>query len=199
MKIIGITGGAGSGKSEVLNYLSKQYGAVICQADQVAKNLQKKKTKCYFKIAEHFGPDILRPDGRLDRKKLADIVFSDDKELAMLNAIVHPAVKEKIQETIKKEEKKQTKLFVLEAALLIEGNYDAICDEIWYIYADEETRKRRLLASRGYDTEKSEHIFAVQMPSQTFFERCDRAVDNSGLFESTCVQVDEMIRQLGLN
>lgn len=199
MKIIGITGGAGSGKSEVLNYLSKRYGAVICQADQVAKNLQKKRTKCYSKIVEHFGTGILSPDGRLDRRKLADIVFSDEEELAALNAIVHPAVKEKIQEIIKKEEQNQTTLFILEAALLIEGNYDTICDEIWYIYADEETRKRRLLASRGYDTEKSEHIFAVQMPSQAFFERCDRAVDNSGLFEATCVQVDEMVRQLGIN
>ena len=199
MKIIGITGGAGSGKSEVLNYLSEHYGAVICQADQVAKNLQKKRTKCYFKIVEHFGTGILCSDGRLDRKKLADIVFSDEGELAILNAIVHPAVKEKIQELINKEKKKQTKLFIIEAALLIEGNYDAICDEIWYVYADEETRKRRLLASRGYDTEKSEHIFAVQMPSQAFFERCDRAIDNSGLFEAACVQVDEMIRKLELN
>ena len=78
MKIIGITGGVGSGKSEVLRYLEEKYGAVVCEADLVAKNLQKKGTICYNKIVEHFGEDILDENGRIDRPHLARIVFKDE-------------------------------------------------------------------------------------------------------------------------
>lgn len=113
MKIIGITGGVGSGKSEVLRYLEEKYGAVVCEADLVAKNLQKKGTICYNKIVEHFGEDILDENGRIDRPHLARIVFKDDEELHVLNAIVHPAVKENIRRKIRQEIKQGTELFVL--------------------------------------------------------------------------------------
>ena len=108
MKIIGITGGIGSGKSQVLSYLEEAYGAACCQADQVARRLQQKGTKCHRRIVEHFGEDILDENGRLDRPKLAGIVFSNKAQLRILNEIVHPAVKEKLREIIQKEEKKGT-------------------------------------------------------------------------------------------
>lgn len=198
MKIIGITGGAGSGKSQVLQYLEQSYGAVVCQADQVAKRLEKKGTKCYKKIVDHFGDAILDEQGRLDRPKLANIVFSNKTQLRILNEIVHPAVKDKINEIIRKEEKKGTSVFALEAALFIEENYNAICDEVWYIYTDEETRKKRLKASRGYSDEKIEGIFSSQMSSSDFFTYCDRAVDNCNSFHETCGEIDDIMAQLGI-
>ena len=75
-------------------------------------------------------------------------MFKDDEELHVLNAIVHPAVKENIRRKIRQEIKQGTELFVLEAALLLEEHYDEICDEVWYIYANEEVRKKRLKLSR---------------------------------------------------
>lgn len=198
MKIIGITGGVGAGKSQVLSYFEEAYGAVLCQADEVAKRLQRKGTKCWQEIAEQFGEEILESDGKINRKALAEVVFRDKAELAKLNAIVHPAVKQKVRERIQKEEKKGTGVFVLEAALLIEEHYDEICDEIWYIYADEETRQKRLMASRGYSAEKIQDMFAAQLSSRAFFDGCDKAIDNSQSFEETCQQIDRLMETDGI-
>ena len=126
MKVIGITGGVGSGKSQVLAYLKEKHHAVICQADQVAWDLQKPGQKCYREIVEHFGHGILNEDKTINRKVLGRRVFADHAELCVLNAIMHPAVKEEIQCRVLKEREKGTKLFFLEAALLIEEHYDEI-------------------------------------------------------------------------
>ena len=109
MKIIGITGGVGAGKTQILEYLSDKYGASVCQTDKVAKKLQKKGGICYDPIVEHFGTEILDEKGELDRKKLSDIVFGDPKELNVLNEIVHPAVKEEVNKKIKKTKKHHKK------------------------------------------------------------------------------------------
>ena len=192
MKIIGITGGVGAGKTQILEYLNDKYGATVCQADEVAKKLQKKGTDCHRAIVEHFGADILDPKGELNREKLAQIIFTDKEERAVLNGIVHPAVKEEIRKIIKKEERKHTSLFLLEAALLIDDH----CDEIWYVYVEDAIRKKRLIYARGYDAEKVDDIIASQLPKDVFLRNSDRVIDNSGIFEETKIQLDEMIRNL---
>ena len=196
MKIIGITGGVGAGKTQILEYLNDKYGATVCQADEVAKKLQKKGTDCHRAIVEHFGADILDPKGELNREKLAQIIFTDKEERAVLNGIVHPAVKEEIRKIIKKEERKHTSLFLLEAALLIDDHYEQICDEIWYVYVEDAIRKKRLIYARGYDSEKVDDIIASQLPKDVFLRNSDRVIDNSGIFEETKIQLDEMIRNL---
>ena len=196
MKVIGITGGVGTGKSEVLNYLERKHGAVICQADIVARNLEKKNTICYRQIVEHFGQDILQENGRLDREKLAKVVFSNEEELKTLNAIVHPAVKKRILRLIKEQEKKGTEVFVLEAALLLEDHYDEICDEIWYIYAEDSVRRKRLKLARGYGDERIDGLFRSQKSRDEFLDQCDRAVDNSRSFEDTCTQLDSIMEKI---
>lgn len=196
MKVIGITGGVGTGKSEVLNYLERKHGAVICQADIVARNLEKKNTICYRQIVKHFGQDILQENGRLDREKLAKVVFSDEEELKTLNAIVHPAVKKRILGLIKEQEKKGTEVFVLEAALLLEDHYDEICDEIWYIYAEDSVRRKRLKLARGYGDERIDGLFRSQKSRDEFLDKCDRAVDNSRSFDDTCTQLDFIMNKI---
>lgn len=196
MKVIGITGGVGTGKSEVLKYLEGKHGAVICQADLVARNLEKKNTICYRQIVEHFGDGILQENGRLDREKLAKVVFSDEEERKTLNAIVHPAVKKRILALIKEQEKKGTELFVLEAALLLEDHYDEVCDETWYIYAEDSVRRKRLKLSRGYGDERIDGIFRSQKTRDEFLNKCDRAVDNSRSFDDTCAQLEDIMCKL---
>ncbi|MGN1267283.1 MAG: dephospho-CoA kinase, partial [Dorea sp.] len=120
MKVIGITGGVGAGKSQVLEYLSNRYGATVCMADDVAKKLQKKGGECFAPIVEHFGEEILDEEGELNRSKLAGIVFTNNEELEVLNNIVHPAVKTEVKRIMNEEAQKGTDLFVLESALLVE-------------------------------------------------------------------------------
>lgn len=196
MKVIGITGGVGAGKTQILEYLNNKYGASICQTDQVAKKLQKKGGACFDAIVEHFGEDILDEKGELNREALAEIVFKNQQELEILNGIVHPAVKEEVRKKIAHEERKQTNIFIVESALLIEDDYDEICDEVWYIYVEEEIRKNRLIFSRGYDAEKVNDIIAAQQTKDNFLKNSDRVIDNSGVFAETMIQLDRIVKEL---
>ena len=107
MKIIGITGGVGSGKSRVLSYMESHFDAVICQADHVAWELQKPGERCYIEIVKYFGNEILNDDATIQRGKLGQIVFSDKNKLEVLNNIMHPAVKESVIGLIQQEKEKE--------------------------------------------------------------------------------------------
>lgn len=193
MKVLGITGGVGSGKSEVLNYLREAYGAVVCQMDETAKRLQEKGTECFRKIAEAFGPEIIGADGELDRKKLGARVFSDPEQLRLLNSIVHPEVLRSVSADIRKHGESGTRLYVVEAALLPDVGGE-LCDEIWYIYASEEVRRERLKVSRHYSDEKITDMIASQPSEETFRRACTAVIDNSGPFENTERQIGERLR-----
>lgn len=200
MKILGITGGIGAGKSTVLACLKEQYNACVIQADQVARDLQQPGGRCYERILEEFGTGILAEDGTIDRGVLASVVFSDADRLRLLNQIVHPAVKQQITEEIERQRKKGTLLTVIEAALLLEERYDLICDEIWYIYADADVRVRRLMESRDYTREKALQIMASQLPDGQYRSRCARTIDNSGDFSAdTRRQISEAMEAFGVN
>ena len=193
MKVLGITGGVGSGKSEVLNYLREAYGAVVCQMDETAKRLQENGPGCFRKIAETFGPEIIGADGELDRKKLGARVFSDPEQLRLLNSIVHPEVLRSVSADIRKHTEEGTPLYVVEAALLPDVGGE-LCDEIWYIYASEEVRRERLKASRHYSDEKITDMIASQPSEETFRRACTAVIDNSGPFENTERQIGERLR-----
>ena len=189
MKVIGVTGGVGAGKSEILNYIADNWNATVVEADEVGYLVMKPGKSCFAPIVELFGPGILQEDGTLDRTRIAQMVFEDKNLLEKLNAIVHPAVKKYIRKAIQREEENETDFFIVEAALLIEDKYDEICDELWYIYADEETWTERLKKNRGYSEEKIKSIFANQLSEDEFSEHCDFEIDNSGDFEDTKEQI----------
>ena len=189
MKVIGVTGGVGAGKSEILNFIADNWNATVVEADEVGYLVMKPGKSCFAPIVELFGPGILQEDGTLDRTRIAQMVFEDKNLLEKLNAIVHPAVKKYIRKAIQREEENETDFFIVEAALLIEDKYDEICDELWYIYADEETRTERLKKNRGYSEEKIKSIFANQLSEDEFSEHCDFEIDNSGDFEDTKEQI----------
>lgn len=190
MRIIGVTGGVGAGKSTVLSYLEKKYGARVIQADRVGHEVMEPGNAAYDEILKVFGMGILAPDGRIDRKSLGDIVFHEPDKLARLNAIVHPAVKAEILKRLAEYEREGGSLAVVEAALFLEENYDAFCHETWYIYADEQCRRARLRKSRGYTDERIDRMFASQRTHEEFLRRCGAAIDNNGAEEDTCRQID---------
>ena len=195
MKIIGITGGVGSGKSRVLSYMETKYRAVICQADHVAWKLQEPGQKCYAQIVACFGENILDEDGTINRGKLGRIVFADKDKLCQLNKIMHPAVKDYIVEWIQRARNSETTYFIIEAALLLEEDYNLICDEMWYIYCDENIRRERLRSSRGYTDEKIDAIMASQLSEHIFRKECQVMIDNSGDFEDTCCQIEKAMER----
>lgn len=198
MKVLGITGGVGAGKSTILDYLKEQYHARVILADQVGHMVQQPGQECYRKIVEAFGEEILCNDC-IDRQKLGAVVYADRQKLELLNHLVHPAVKAYIVSEIEKERKENKVPFVVvEAALLLEDRYDLICDEIWYVSADEKIRFDRLKKSRGYSAEKTESIMKNQMKDAEFRSRCDFIIDNSGDFvENTKIQIDKGLIEHG--
>lgn len=194
MKVIGITGGVGSGKSAVLDFLKQEYGSFVVQADLVAHEVMKPGNSCYEKIVDFFGEGILNEDKGINRKRLGEIVFREEEKREVLNSFVHPEVKNRIKEQIKDEaKKKECKLFVIEAALLLEDHYEEICDEIWYIYARKEVRVERLILSRGYSEEKIKQMMDSQLPEEIFKSRCNRIIDNSETIEETKEQIKKIV------
>lgn len=139
---------------------------------------------------ETFGKEILNPDGTIDRKILGRIVFDQPEKLQKLNAIVHPAVNEKIREEMQKAQEEGKELFILEAALLTEPVYREMLDEIWYIHVPQEIRMERLRSSRGYSDEKMYAVFANQPSEETFTAVSDLVIENGGTFEETEKQID---------
>lgn len=199
MKVLGITGQVGAGKSTVLAWLQNHCGARVIQADKVGHLLMEPGMECYQPVVETFGKEILAADGCIDRKKLGGIVFADRRRLEQLNAIIHPAVKAWIFREIEKERGQGLVPFaVVEAALLLEEHYDQICDSIWYIYAEDAVRRKRLAISRGYTDEKIDHILKNQQKDNVFRELCHFVVDNSGDFvENTVGQLNRGLIEYG--
>lgn len=197
MRFIGITGGVGAGKSEILAHLAGKPGVKVMLADEIAHKLMEPGTDCYARLAELFaGEDVFLRNEEVgfDRKKLAAVIFVDPGKRARLNAVVHPAVKEYVLRVLREErERGVLRLLVLEAALLIEEHYDEICDELWYIYTDEAHRRERLMRSRGYSPEKITEIFASQLDEETYRSRCGRVIDNNGTIEETRGQIDRIL------
>ena len=197
MRFIGITGGVGAGKSAILSYLAEKPKIKVMLADEIAHDLMEPGTECYKQIVEQFaGLDIVTDSGVFDRVKLAQVIFSDDKRREQMNGIVHPAVKEFVQNQYALEkEKNELELLVLEAALLIEEDYGEICDELWYIYTSEENRRKRLKESRGYTDEKIDNIFKSQLSETEFRASTQVTIDNNGDLEETMKQIEKALRR----
>lgn len=191
--IIGITGGIGTGKSTVLNVLKERYGFIIFEADKIAKEIMKKGCLAYNRIVRHFGKDILAESGEIDNKKMSETVFNDKEKLKLLNDIVHPSVIEEMQNRIKEYEKEGKDRFVIEAALLIESGCNKICDMVWYIYADEETRIKRLVEGRGMNREQILKVIENQLDTNEFKKNTDAVIDNSKSIEDTIMQVEKLL------
>lgn len=194
MRVIGITGGVGAGKTKVLNYIRKHYNCSIIFADEVGNIVKEKGKPCYQKLVELLGKGILDDNGEINRNKMAECLFRDDDIREKVNAIIHPAVTDYILSQIKEEkQKRKLDFFFVEAALLIECGYKQYLDEIWYIYADKETRKKRLIQERQYSEDKINGIMKGQLSEHEFMENCDATINNSNDFAKTIEQIDEKL------
>lgn len=196
MRLIGITGGVGAGKTEILRYLEKNYKCKIYLADTVAHEVQAPGQPCYEELVKLLGREILCEDGSIDRVRMAARIFGDNEVLLQVNALVHPAVQQYLLDRVAEARRDPgIELFFIEAALLIETGYKDIVDEMWYIYADEAIRRKRLEASRGYSPLKITQIMGNQLSEEAFRAGCDFVVDNSGALEDSYAQIDERLNE----
>lgn len=203
MKIIGVTGGVGAGKSEILHYIETHYNARVLLADEAAHAIEAPGGAIYeplIQLLDRYpvpvtdgaeAAPITLPDGMINKPEMARRIFSVPELLEQVNQLVHPAVKTYILDESAREKKAgRLDFFIVEAALLIEAGYKEHMDELWYIYCDENERRRRLRASRGYSDEKIDNILRSQLSEQEFRDNADVVIDNSGTIEAACAQVD---------
>lgn len=196
MKVYGITGGAGTGKSEVIKMLQQNFGGCVIMSDEVARELMQKGNISYQLIVEYFGRDILMDDGEIDRKKLADHVFNNKEALEKLNSMTHPYVKDEIRKLIAVAEASGECRFVaLESAILLECGYEDICDEFWYVYTKPEIRRQRMKERRNYSDEKVDSVMRNQQPDEVFFEQCSFVIKNNTTLSDVYAQLKKKLDQ----
>ena len=189
MRVIGVTGGIGAGKSEVLKYLKEAYGARLLILDDIARAMQMPGGKLYEAMCALAGPECLDEGGELIRRAFAAKMYADPELLLKVNALVHPAVKDEVRRLIGEDRAAGEPLCVIESALLIEDHYDEIYDELWYVWAPKEVRSSRLKASRGLSDEMIDRILEAQLSEEAFREAADLVIDNGGSFEETKRQI----------
>lgn len=179
MRVIGLTGGVGSGKSYVAHYLAEHGQMELLLADELGHMAMEVGTESFRQIVARFGEQVLCEDGSLNRGKIAEIVFGAPSAMEDLNGIIHPVVKSYIADYIR-ERQDRSGTILLESAILYETDCESFCDEVWYVHVPEELRISRLCADRGYTEEKSRAIIARQQPEEFFRKHADRIIENTG-------------------
>ncbi len=192
MPVIGLTGNIGSGKSSVARML-KQMGAKVIDTDQVAREVVAPGTRGLKRIIEQFGPEMLNPDGTLNRSRMAQLVFSNPGALARLNAIVHPEIKDIVFRAVADyRTNKYAPLLVIEAPLLIETGMHKDMDEVWLVTINPQAQLTRIMQRDGISAEQARRRISAQMPQEEKKAYAHRIIDNSGPPEETLHQVRQI-------
>lgn len=189
MKVIGITGGVGAGKSRILSILKEEYQVEIILADEVAKELEEPGMEGYRQLVETFGTGILGPDGEINRAGLAALIFQDKEALQKVNAIIHPLTWEEIK---RRTAVSTAHLVAVEAALFDESS-KTLCEELWFVDTLEENRIDRLMTNRGYSRQKCLDIIANQKDRSFFLNLADVVIDNNGSIEDVRRQIADVL------
>lgn len=193
MKLVGLTGGIGSGKSTIARRLA-EHGAHIIDADHVAREVVEPGTPALAEIAAVFGTRVISPDGSLNRGALGDIVFSDPAKRIQLNAIVHPAVHKRTQELFS--QAPLGSVIVYDVPLLVETQYEYSFDEIVVATAPESVRIERLMEHRGMLESEAASRIESQAPEEERLKIASHVIDTSGDISHTYSQVDALWSQL---
>ena len=191
MLTVGLTGGIGSGKSTVTRLLAER-GAVVVDADLVAREVVEPGTPGLARIVEEFGKDVLRPDGTLDRPALGARVFSDPQALARLNAIVHPLVGERTAELLEQARAAGAEVVVHDVPLLVENGLAGMYDAVVVVAAGPQTQLDRLVRLRGMAEHEARQRIAAQAPLVDKLAVATHVIDNDGPVEALTAQVDEV-------
>ena len=179
MRVIGLTGGIGTGKTQVSKKL-QELGAQVVNADLLAHEVYEPHTEAWREIVQAFGDGVLATNGEVDRERLGAIVFSDPDALKRLNAITHPRAYRMTEERIRRLRRQGEGVVVVEAPLLLEANWTPLVDEVWATSSPEEQVVRRLRARDGLDEEAVRARIRSQTPQAERVKHAQVVIDNSG-------------------
>lgn len=194
--IIGLTGKTGSGKSSVGKVLGSM-GFFVCDADIIARQVVEKGSPLLEKLADEFGPDVISPDGSLDRARLAERAFATTENTEKLNRLMHPAILKKSLDEMKNALDMGYPAAFYDAAALYESGADSFCDKTVCVWAPDSIRLERIISRDGLTKEKALERMNAQRPDSFYSGKADFVIDNSP-DKNLEKQIQELIRQLGL-
>ena len=198
MKVIGLTGGIGSGKSTVSQFLA-ELGAVILNADEVGHEAFKPDTEIWREVVATFGRQIVTPNGNIDRKKLGNIVFGNHESLSRLNQIMHPRMYALAKAQLEEYRQQGTRVVVLEAPLLLEAGWTSLVDEVWVTTAPEATVLKRLQERTGLSQAESLTRIRSQLSSEERVRRADVVINTECALDELKSKVKELWQRLELD
>ncbi len=195
MYVIGLTGGIGSGKSTVAKVLEAE-GAAVLSADIIGHEVYSPGRPAWQELVNEFGREIVADDGTIDRKKLGPIVFSDPKNLAALNSIVHPRMKSMMRERLAALEREGVEITVLEAALLFEAKWDDLADEVWVTAVPPEIAAGRTSERSGLPKDQVLERIKSQMSNEERTRSARVVIDTDCDLEGTTQQALDAWKKL---
>jgi len=195
MKVIGLTGGIGSGKSTVSQLLS-ELGASVLDADKVGHQCYQPGAEAWKDVVDAFGEEIIAPDESIDRKKLGAIVFGDPEALIRLNQIMHARMYDIMADQIEEYRLGGVEVVVLDAAVLFEGGWTPLVDEIWITVASEPTVVQRVRERTGLPEEQIRSRIRSQLSNEERKEKADLVISNDGGLDELRKKVEELWKGL---
>ncbi|MBT7467906.1 MAG: dephospho-CoA kinase [Chloroflexi bacterium] len=195
MLIIGLTGGIGTGKSEV-SHILRELGSVVIESDKVAHQSYEPGTKAHGLIVNQFGEDVLDDSGFVDRKSLGKIVFSDPARRLELEKIVWPATRELTLALLKKETERRTKVVVVEVPKLFESEWDNVANVVWTVEAPKSLVFQRVKRRSGMSESDTEARVAAQLTRQERVDKADIVIENDGTLEDLRNQISKLWKSI---
>jgi len=198
MKVIGLTGGISSGKSTVSQFLA-ELGAVIIDADKIGHEVLKPDSEVWREVVAAFGRQIITANGKINREKLGEIVFSNSEARARLNQIMHPRIYDMVKTRLEEYRRQGAGIVVLEAPLLLEAGWTSLVDEVWVTTASEATMLKRLRERTGLSEKESLARIRSQLPTEERVKHADAVIDTDCSLGELKVKVKELWQELQAN
>lgn len=195
--VIGITGSSGAGKSTICEILERDYNVKIINADKIARKLSRKGTNYVIDIIKIFGKDIVDEEGELKRKKLAEIIYSNDEMRKKLNNSTFKYIRKEIEKQINK--LNNNLVAVIDAPLLFESELDKICDKVIGVISNRELQLDRIVARDNIDFEDAEKRLNAQQNNEFYIKKCDDIIENNNNFLYIENSVEEIANKYGLD
>ena len=195
MRVIGLTGGIGSGKSTASRFLA-ELGAAVIDADKVGHELLKPNTKIWQQLAAAFGKQILTSNGEINRKKLGRLVFGNPRRLDLLSQLMHPEIKKAVKVQLLEYQRQGASVAILEAPLLVEAGWTELVDEVWVTTASETTVLKRLKQQLGLSRKESLARIRSQLPLEERLKHADVVLNTELALDELRAKINELWQRL---